>query len=130
MSWTPVIPPGSAPPLAPYVPGTRAGNVVYVSGTLAMDSSGKVVGEGDARAQTRAVIESIRSVLKGTGADLQHIAYNMIFIKDRTHYAAMNEVYGEFFGANPPARYCLVCDLVKPEFLVEITSVAHLPAGA
>ena len=129
MTWIPVIPPGSAPPLAPYVPGTRAGNVVYVSGTLAMDASGKVVGEGDARAQTRAVIESIRNVLKGAGADLGHIAYNMIFIKDREHYAAMNEVYREFFGSNPPARYCLVCELVKPEFLVEITSVAHLPAA-
>lgn len=129
MTWTPVIPPGSAPPLAPYVPGTRAGNVVYVSGTLAMDTSGKVVGEGDPRAQTRAVIESIRNVLKGVGADLQHIAYNMIFIKDRADYAAMNEVYREYFGANPPARYCLVCELVKPEFLVEITSVAHLPSG-
>jgi aminoacrylate peracid reductase len=128
-TWSPVIPPGSAPPLAPYVPGTRAGNVVYVSGTLAMDAGGKVIGEGDARAQTRAVIESIGNVLKGAGGGLEHIAYNMIFIKDREHYAAMNEVYREYFGKNPPARYCLICELVKPEFLVEITSVAHLPTG-
>jgi aminoacrylate peracid reductase len=129
MTWIPVIPPGCAPPLAPYVPGARAGSTVYVSGTLAMDAAGKVVGEGDARAQTRAVIESIRSVLQGAGADLQHVAYNMIFIKDRVHYAAMNEVYREYFGQNPPARYCLICELVKPEFLVEISSVAHLPSG-
>src|SRR5665213_2889616 len=124
MTWTPVIPSGSAPPLAPYVPGTRAGNVIYVSGTLAMDTGGNVVGPDDARAQTRAVIESIRNVLRSSGADLEHIAYNMIFIKAREHYAAMNEVYREYFGKNPPARYCLICELVKPEFLVEITSVA------
>jgi aminoacrylate peracid reductase len=130
MTWIPIIPPGSAPPLAPYVPATRADNVVYVSGTLAMDASGKVVGEGDARAQTRAVIESIRTVLQSSGADLENIAYNMIFISSREHYAAMNEIYGEYFGRKPPARYCLIADLVKPEFLVEITSVAHLPAAA
>ena len=130
MTWTPVIPSGSPPPLAPYVPATRADHVVYVSGTLPMDTGGKVVGAGDARAQTRAVIESIRTVLRSTGGDLDHIAYNMIFISSREHYAAMNDVYGEYFGRNPPARYCLIADLVKPEFLVEITSVAHLPAAA
>ena len=127
MSWLPIIPPGSAPPLAPYVPGTRAaGDTVYVSGTLAIDEGGNIIGLGDARAQTRSVIESIRNVLRASGADLGDIAYNMIFIKDREHYAAMNEVYREYFGVNPPARYCLICELVKPDFLVEISSIAHI----
>jgi aminoacrylate peracid reductase len=126
MDWSPVIPPGSAPPLAPYVPGTRAGNTVYVSGTLAIGPDGAVIGEGDARAQTRAVLESIRNVLRGAGADIGDIAYNMIFIKNSSDYAALNEVYKEYFGANPPARYCIVCELVKPEFLVEISSVAYV----
>ena len=60
------------------------------------------------------------------GGSLKDIAFNHIFLKDLKDYAAMNEVYREFFPANPPARYCIRADLVKPEFLVEIASIAHL----
>jgi aminoacrylate peracid reductase len=126
MPIKPVVPAGSPPPLAPYSPGARAGNVLYVSGTLALDAASKVVGAGDVRAQTRHVLESIKSVLAATGGKMSDIAFNQIFLKDLADYAAMNEVYREYFPANPPARYCIRADLVKPEFLVEIASTAHL----
>jgi len=126
MPFKPVIPAGSPPPLAPYSPGARAGNVLYVSGTLALDAAGKLVGAGDARAQTRHVLETIKSVLAAAGGKMTDIAFNQIFLKDLADYAAMNEVYREYFPANPPARYCIRADLVKPEFLVEIASTAHL----
>ena len=126
MPRTAVIPAGSAPPLAPYSPGSRAGNAVYVSGMLALDAEGKLVGPGDVRAQTRHVIESIRSVLEAAGGTLDDVTYNAIFLMDLADYAAMNEIYREYFGANPPARYCIEAKLVKPEFLVEISSIAHL----
>jgi aminoacrylate peracid reductase len=123
---TPVIPAGSAPPLAPYSPGSRAGNAIYVSGILSMDSEGKTVGVGDIRAQTRQVIESIKAVLEAAGGALDDVNYNAIFLKELADYAAMNEIYKEYFGTNPPARYCIEAKLVKPEFLVEISSIAHL----
>ena len=126
MPYTPIVPKGSAPPLAPYSPGAKAGNVVYVSGTLAIDKDGKTVGVGDARAQTRFIIESIRAVLEAAGGSLRDIAFNHIFLKDLKDYAAMNEAYREFFPSQQPARYCIRADLVKPEFLVEIASIAHL----
>jgi aminoacrylate peracid reductase len=126
MPYTPVVPIGSAPPLAPYSPGAKAGNTVYVSGTLAIDREGRTVGVGDAKAQTRYILESIRAVLEAAGGSLKDIAFNHIFLKDLKDYAAMNEVYREFFPAHPPARYCIRADLVKPEFLVEISSIAHL----
>lgn len=126
MPRTPVIPAGSAPPLAPYSPGSRAGNAVYVSGILALDSEGKLVGEGDVRAQTRHVIESIKSIVEAAGGTLDDVNYNAIFLKDLADYAAMNEVYKEYFGNRPPARYCIEAKLVRPEFLVEISSIAHL----
>jgi aminoacrylate peracid reductase len=126
MSYKPVIPKGSAPPLAPYSPGAKAGNVVYVSGTLAIDKDGRTVGADDVRAQTRFVLESIKSVLEVAGGSMKDIAFNHIFLKDLKDYAAMNEVYKEYFPSNPPARYCIRADLVKPEFLVEIASIAHL----
>jgi aminoacrylate peracid reductase len=126
MPIKPVVPAGSPPPLAPYSPGARAGNVLYVSGTLALDAASKVVGVGDVRAQTRHVLESIKSVLAAAGGKMSDIAFNQIFLKDLADYAAMNEVYREYFPAHPPARYCIRADLVKPEFLVEIASTAHL----
>lgn len=126
MPRTPVIPAGSAPPLAPYSPGSRAGNAVYVSGILALDSEGKLVGEGDVRAQTRHVIESIKSIVEAAGGTLDDVNYNAIFLKNLADYAAMNEVYKEYFGNRPPARYCIEAKLVRPEFLVEISSIAHL----
>ena len=126
MAFKVIIPEGSAPPLAPYSPGARHGNVVYVGGTLPMDARGATVGVGDVRAQTRCVLESIKAVLAAAGGGLGDITFNQIFIKDLADYAAMNEVYREYFPANPPARYCIRADLVKPEFLVEIASTAHL----
>ena len=128
MPIKPVVPAASPPPLAPYSPGARAGNVLYVSGTLALGADGKLVGAGDVRAQTRHVLESIKSVLAAAGGRMSDIAFNQIFLKDLADYAAMNEVYREYFPSNPPARYCIRADLVKPEFLVEIASTAHLEA--
>jgi aminoacrylate peracid reductase len=126
MPFKSVVPAGSPPPLAPYSPGARAGNVLYVSGTLALDTAGRLVGPGDVRVQTRHVLESIKSVLAAAGGNMSDIAFNQIFLKDLADYAAMNEVYREYFPANPPARYCIRAELVKPEFLVEIASTAHL----
>ena len=127
MPYTPIIPAGSAPPLAPYSPGAKADNVVYVSGTIALDKAGKTVGIGDARAQTRFILESIKSVLEAAGGSMKDIAFNHIFLSDLKDYAAMNEVYREYFPSAQPARYCIRADLVKAEFLVEIASIAHLP---
>ena len=127
MPRKPVIPAGSPPPMAPYSPGVVADNILYVSGVLAMDASGKTVGVGDATAQTRAVLESIKSIVEAAGGTMADVTMNSIFLKDLGDYAAMNAVYKEFFPSEFPARYCIRADLVKPEFLVEIVSIAHLP---
>jgi aminoacrylate peracid reductase len=121
-----IIPKGSAPPLAPYSPGIKAGNVVYVSGTVALDSGGKTIGVGDVKAQTRAVLDAIKSVLAAAGAKLSDVTFNTIILKDFADYKAMNEVYAEYFQKDPPARYCIKAGLVRDEFLVEIASIAHV----
>ena len=126
MSHEAIIPKGSAPPLAPYSPGVKVGNTVYVSGVLSMNEVGDIVGADDIKAQTRQVIETIKSVVETAGGCLGDIAFNQIFLADLSDYADMNEVYAEYFSNNPPARYCIRADLVKPEFLVEISSTAHI----
>jgi len=127
--FTPVIPKGAAKPIAPYVQGSKVGEVLYVSGTLAIGQNGESLHVGDIKAQTRYVIEQIKSVVEEAGGSISDIAYNAIFLKNRSDYSAFNEVYADYFGGNPPARYCLICELVRDEFLVEIASTAHLSAS-
>ena len=121
-----IVPPDSAPPLAPYSPGTKADGVVYVSGMLALDSKGQTIGIGDATAQTRAVLDAIKTIIEAAGGNLADVTFNTIFLKDLADYAAMNKVYGEYFPDKPPARYCIRADLVRADCLVEISSIAHV----
>ena len=108
MAHTPIIPSGSAPPLAPYAPGVRAGNNIYVSGMLPIDKDGNSVGVGDITAQTRHVLESNKAVVEAGGASISDIAYNAIILKDLADYAAMNKVYAEYFPSNPPVHFTTV----------------------
>ena len=126
MPFEAINPPQFPTPIAPFSAGTKAGNTVYVSGTLALGEGGGVLYPGDATAQTRHVLEVIKTTLEAAGATLADVAFNHIFLKDWADYAAMNAVYAEYFPGAKPARYCIVCGLVKPDCLVEIASVAHL----
>ncbi|MBC9177489.1 pyrimidine utilization protein C [Pseudoroseomonas ludipueritiae] len=127
MPMKPIIPPGSGRPIAPFSPGAMADNVLYVSGTLPFDKDNNVVHAGDAAAQTRHVLEIIKGVVEAAGGGMADVAFNSIFITDWANYAAINSVYAEYFPGDKPARYCIQCGLVKPDALVEIASIAHLP---
>jgi aminoacrylate peracid reductase len=121
-----IVPPGSAKPLAPYVPGTPADGVLYVLGTLSLDADANVVHVGDAGAQARHVLETIKGVVEAAGGTMDDVTFNHVFLKDWADYAAINAVYADDFPGEKPARYCIQCGLVKPDALVEIASVAHI----
>jgi aminoacrylate peracid reductase len=126
MAMQPIIPPGSPPPLAPYSPGTKAGGFIFVSGTLAIGPDGSTVGAGDVTAQTKYVLETIKSVIEAGGGTMKDVTFNQIFLKDFADYAAMSAVYKEYFPEKPPARYCIQAPLVRAEFLVEIATTAYV----
>lgn len=126
MPKTAVVPPGTTAPIAPYSPGTLADGVVYVSGTLPFDKQNNVVHVGNAAAQTRHVLETIKSVIETAGGTMADVTFNSIFITDWANYAAINQVYAEYFPGDKPARFCIQCGLVKPDALVEIASIAHI----
>ena len=126
MPKTSIIPEGSGKPLAPYVPGSMADGIVYVSGTLPFDKDTNVVHVGDAEAQTRHVLEIIKSVVEEAGGTMDDVTFNMIMVTDWANYAAVNKIYAEYFPGEKPARYCIQCGLVKPDALVEIASIAHV----
>ncbi|MAQ02352.1 MAG: pyrimidine utilization protein C [Alteromonadaceae bacterium] len=126
MSKTSIIPPGTGNPIAPFVPGSLADNVLYVSGTLPFDKDNNVVHVGDAEGQTRHVLETIKGVVETAGGTMDDVTFNMILITDWSNYAAVNKIYAEYFPGEKPARYCIQVGLVKPEALVEIASIAHI----
>lgn len=129
MPVKPLNPPGLPAPIAPYSMGMKAGHTIYASGVLAIDKDGKTVGVGDPRAQTKFVIETIEKILREGGATLRDVAFNTVILKDMADYAAVNEIYGQYFKENPPARYCIAAKLVRDDFLVEIASIAHIAAA-
>lgn len=126
MSKQVVIPEGTSAPLAPYVPATKADNIVYVSGTLSFDENNNVVCIGDAAGQTRHILETIKKVIETAGGTMDDVTFNSIFIKDWADYTAVNTVYAEYFPGDKPARFCIQCGLVKPDALIEIASIAHV----
>ncbi len=121
-----LTPPNPPPPLAPYSAGTKAGGFIYVSGTLAIGPNGETLAVGDAREQTRLVIEAVKATIEAGGGTLKNVVFNHIFLKDLADYAVMNEVYKQYFSDHLPARYCIQTPLVRPEFLVEIASTAYV----
>lgn len=126
MPKTIVTPPGTSIPIAPFVPGTLADGVVYVSGTLPFDKDNNVVHVGDPAAQTRHVLETIKSVIETAGGTMDDVTFNSIFITDWSNYGEVNKVYAEYFPGEKPARFCIQCGLVKPDALIEIASIAHI----
>lgn len=130
MPMTAIVPPGTTAPIAPFSPGALADGVVYVSGTLPFDAHNNVVHIGDAAAQTRHVLETIKRVIETAGGTMADVTFNSIFITDWANYQAVNAVYAAYFPGEKPARFCIQCGLVKPDALVEIASIAHIGRGA
>jgi aminoacrylate peracid reductase len=118
-----------SPPVGPYSPAVKAGGLIYLSGTLAQDDSGALVGEGDVAAQTRRVIERMRDLLKAAGSSLDQVVAITVYLKNAADFAAMNDVYRTYWAKDPPTRTTVVADFVLPGALVEMSMIA-VPAGA
>jgi reactive intermediate/imine deaminase len=114
------------PPGRPYSQAVRKGTILAISGQTPLDANGQVVGEGDARAQTRCVLDRITQLLADAGAELTDVIKVTVYLADFADFAAVNEVYADVFPAPRPARSTVACGLVRPEFLVEIDALAVL----
>ena len=121
-----IIPPGASPNPA-LSPGIQVGDTLYVSGQIAVDTSGNVVGEGDCEAQTRQVMSNIQAVVKAVGGSMGNVVKITCFLTDVANYPAYSKVRSETFPSNPPASSTvIVAGLVRPELLVEVEAIVHL----
>ncbi|MEV6107925.1 alpha/beta fold hydrolase [Streptomyces sp. NPDC051940] len=121
------------PPTNGYRHAVRTrGELVVVSGQIALDAAGRVVGEGDAEAQTRQVFRNLNKALGVQGATFADVVKLNIFVTDVAAMPAVRRVRDEWIDtANPPASSAVqVAGFVRPELLVEIDALAVLPAGS
>lgn len=129
---------GKAAPRGKFPHIRRAGDFLFVSGTSSRRPDNTFVGAEvdamgttrlDIRAQTRAVIENIRDILASTGAGLADIVEISTYLVNMNDFAGYNEVYGEFFDYNGPARTTVaVHQLPHPHLLIEMKAVVYKPA--
>ena len=103
----------------------RAGDFVFLTGQVPM-KNGVVVTEGSIEDQTRIVLEEIKNTLTESGCKLEDVVKSMVWLKNRDDFPGFNEIYGEYFPHEPPARSAIVSDFLV-DILVEVEVVAYKP---
>jgi 2-iminobutanoate/2-iminopropanoate deaminase len=112
--------------IGPYSQAVLANGMLFTAGQIAINpETGKVL-DGDIKAQTRRVLENLEAILHAGGTDLDHVVKTTVFIKDMNEFAAMNDVYGEFFAKDPPARSTVEVARLPKDVRVEIEAIAVL----
>jgi len=112
-------------PIGPYSQGIVAkGSFLFTAGQVALDPSTGQIVEGDVKAQTRQVMNNLMAVLKEAGSSMDRVVKTTVYLKDMNEFPMMNEVYGEFFPANPPARSTVEVARLPRDARVEIDVVA------
>ena len=116
---------------SPYEPkigfsrAVRAGDTIYVSGTVAWGEDGRLIGEGDVHAQAKQAISNIEKALTQAGASLEHIVRTRIYVTDISRLDEVARAHGEAFGEIRPASSMVeVSALAEPDMLVEIEAIA------
>ena len=110
--------------IGPYSQGIRANGFIFLSGQIPLDPATQQIVEGDIQAQTERVLKNIQGILAASGTSLEKVVKTTVFIKNMAEFAAMNEVYGKYFSANPPARSTVEVSRLPKDVSVEIEVIA------
>ncbi|MCS6781842.1 MAG: RidA family protein [Gloeomargarita sp. SKYBB_i_bin120] len=115
-------------PVGPYQQAVLAqGTWLFLSGQIPLNAQGELV-DGDITAQTRQVMENLGAVLQAAGCSWQHVVKTTVYLVDLADFAAMNQVYAEYFPAGyAPARACVQVARLPKEARVEIEAIAVVP---
>ena len=110
--------------IGPYSQAVKAGNMLFVSGQVPFVPETMEIVEGDVKAQTAQSLKNVKAILAQAGLDFSHVVKSTVFIKDMNEFAAINEVYAEYFGENKPARACVEVARLPKDVKVEIEVIA------
>lgn len=110
--------------IGPYSQAIEAGNMVFASGQVPIDPATGNFVEGGIKEQTRQSLTNARNILQAAGTDLSHVVKTTVFLSDMDNFAAMNEVYAEFFAQPYPARSAVAVKTLPKGALVEVECIA------
>jgi 2-iminobutanoate/2-iminopropanoate deaminase len=124
MSKTVIYSANAPEPIGPYSQAVQAGNLLFVSGQIAIDkATGKIISDSIEN-ETNLVMENIGHILKAAGLDFGNIVKTSIFLKDMANFPVVNEVYGKRFSEEPPARETVEVSRLPKDVNVEISCIA------
>jgi 2-iminobutanoate/2-iminopropanoate deaminase len=109
--------------IGPYSQGIIVNNMFFSSGQIPLTAEGTLV-NSDIKDQTHQVFKNLQAVLKEAGASLETVVKATVFIKDMDEFAAVNDVYGEYFSTHRPARSCVEVSRLPKDVSIEIEVVA------
>jgi 2-iminobutanoate/2-iminopropanoate deaminase len=110
--------------IGPYSQAIATGSFVFCSGQVPLEPASGALVEGDVRAQTRRSVENLSGVLNAAGSSLAQVVKTTVFLVSMSDFAAMNEVYAEFFPGDPPARSTIAVAELPKGARVEIEAIA------
>lgn len=111
--------------IGPYVQAVRAGGFLFLSGQVALDpATGNLAADDDVAQQTERALKNLQAVLEAAGAKLADAVKATVYLADLNDFAAMNAVYGKFFGPQPPARSTVEVSRLPRGARVEIDLIA------
>jgi 2-iminobutanoate/2-iminopropanoate deaminase len=110
--------------IGPYSQAIKAGNMIFVSGQIPIDSATGEFVSNDVKEQTVQVLKNLSAVLEAAGATLNDVVKTTVFIADMNDFGVMNEVYGQFFNDNKPARATVQAARLPRDAKVEIDCIA------
>ncbi len=116
--------------IGPYSQAVRVGNFLYTSGQVALDPATGALVAGGIAEQTERVLQNLQAVLAAGDSNLGQVVKTTVFLKSMGDFAAMNEIYGRYFGTDGavlPARSTVAVAGLPKDALVEIEVIAHLP---
>jgi len=114
----------AGPPVGPYSQGIKAGGFVFVAGEKGMDPVTKQMVPGGIAAETRRTLENIKAILEQAGSSMDLVVSTFVFMTDLAEFSKMNEIYAEYFKANPPGRTTVEVKSLPAGAHVEITATA------
>jgi 2-iminobutanoate/2-iminopropanoate deaminase len=112
-------------PIGPYNQAVLAGNMLFVSGQIALYAQSGELVLTDINTETTKVLENIKAILTEAGLDFSHIIKTSIFLKDMGTFAQVNEIYGSYFTGNYPARETVQVAALPKNVNVEISVIAY-----
>ncbi len=118
--------PKNAPPIGPYSQGVVAKGFVFAAGQAGVDPKTGQLVPGGIAAQTWQTLENIRNILEAAGCGLEDVVSSTVYLVNMADFAAMNQVYAEFFPQDPPARTTVGVASLPMGAAVEITCIAAL----